>query len=73
MILPGFGIEAQDRLRASCALVVGCGALGCAAIDLLARAGVGRLVLVDRDVVEPTNLQRQSLYVDADARAGTPK
>ena len=73
MILPGFGTEAQERLRASCALVVGCGALGCAAIDLLARAGVGRLVLVDRDVVEPTNLQRQSLYVDADARAGAPK
>jgi adenylyltransferase/sulfurtransferase len=73
VILPGFGTEAQERLRASCALVVGCGALGCAATDLLARAGVGRLVLVDRDVVEPTNLQRQSLFVDADARAGAPK
>lgn len=72
-ILPGFGAEAQGRLRASCALVVGCGALGCAATDLLARAGVGRLVLVDRDVVELTNLQRQSLFTDADARAGVPK
>jgi adenylyltransferase/sulfurtransferase len=72
-ILPGFGADAQERLRASHALVVGCGALGCATIDLLARAGVGRLTLVDRDVVEVTNLQRQSLYVDADARAGTPQ
>jgi adenylyltransferase/sulfurtransferase len=72
-ILPGFGAGAQERLRLSHALVVGCGALGCAAIDLLARAGVGTLTLVDRDVVELTNLQRQSLFVDADARAGAPK
>jgi adenylyltransferase/sulfurtransferase len=73
MILPGFGVAAQARLAGSRALVVGCGALGCAAIDLLARAGVGTLTLLDRDVVEITNLQRQSLYVDADARAGAPK
>ena len=73
MILPGFGVAAQERLAGSRALVVGCGALGCAAVDLLARAGVGTLTLVDRDVVEVTNLQRQSLYVDADARAGVPK
>ena len=73
MILPGFGVAAQARLAGAHALVVGCGALGCTAIDLLARAGVGTLTLVDRDVVELTNLQRQSLYVDADARAGVPK
>jgi adenylyltransferase/sulfurtransferase len=73
MILPGFGTAAQERLAGSRALVVGCGALGCAAVDLLARAGVGTLTLVDRDVVEVTNLQRQSLFVDADARAGVPK
>jgi molybdopterin/thiamine biosynthesis adenylyltransferase len=73
VILPGFGMAAQERLRASRALVVGCGALGCAAIDLLARAGVGRLTLVDRDIVERSNLQRQSLYVEADAAAGVPK
>jgi adenylyltransferase/sulfurtransferase len=73
MILPGFGVSAQARLADARALVVGCGALGCVAIDLLARAGVGALTLVDRDVVEMTNLQRQSLYVDADARGGVPK
>lgn len=72
-ILPGFGAGAQGHLRLSHALVVGCGALGCATIDLLARAGVGTLTLVDRDVVELTNLQRQSLYVEADVREGVPK
>lgn len=72
-ILPGFGRTAQERLRAAHALVVGCGALGCACIDLLARAGVGTLTLVDRDVVELTNLQRQTLYSESDARAALPK
>ena len=72
-ILPEFGAGAQRHLRLSHALVVGCGALGCAAIDLLARAGVGTLTLVDRDVVELTNLQRQSLFVEADAAGGVPK
>lgn len=72
-ILTGFGPQAQERLRNAHALVVGCGALGCAAIDLLARAGVGALTLVDRDVVELTNLQRQTLYTQTDADQGTPK
>lgn len=69
----GIGVAGQERIRASCALVVGCGALGTHAIDALARAGVGRLVVVDRDVVEWSNLQRQSLFREADAAAGTPK
>ena len=73
MILPGFGRAAQEALAGSHALVVGCGALGCAAIDLLARAGVGTLTLVDRDTVEATNLQRQTLYTERDAREGAPK
>ncbi|MFM1833242.1 MAG: hypothetical protein RLZZ461_1558, partial [Planctomycetota bacterium] len=51
----------------------GCGALGTVAADLLCRAGVGTLVIVDRDVVERSNLQRQTLYVEADAKRGTPK
>ncbi|MBL9142028.1 MAG: ThiF family adenylyltransferase [Phycisphaerae bacterium] len=73
VILPGFGEQAQERLRSAHALVVGCGALGCAAIDLLARAGVGTITIVDRDVVELTNLQRQCLFTERDAREGVPK
>jgi adenylyltransferase/sulfurtransferase len=73
MILPGFGRESQERLAAAHALVVGCGALGCAAIDLLARAGVGMLTLVDRDVVEWSNLQRQTLFGERDAAEGAAK
>lgn len=73
MLLLGIGEEGQQRLRESHALVVGCGALGCVIIDSLARAGVGTLTIVDRDVVEITNLQRQILYDEADVNAGTPK
>ncbi len=73
LILPGFSEAAQERLRDSHALVVGCGALGCASADLLVRAGVGRLTLVDRDIVEETNLQRQCLFTEEDARNGVPK
>lgn len=73
MLLEGVGSDGQARLGAGCVLIVGCGALGCALADTLARAGVGRLVLVDRDIVEWTNLQRQSLFDERDAAAGTPK
>lgn len=69
----GIGQEGQRRLRASKAVVVGCGALGCATISLLARAGIGQLVVVDRDFVELSNLQRQILFEEADAAAGLPK
>jgi adenylyltransferase/sulfurtransferase len=72
-IIDGFGDAAQERLRGSHALMVGCGALGCASIDLLARAGVGTLTLVDRDLVELTNLQRQSLFTEDDAKRAVPK
>ena len=65
-ILPGFGDEGQRRLLASHALIVGVGALGSAVAESLCRAGVGRLTLVDRDIVEITNLQRQALYAEAD-------
>jgi len=70
-LLPDIGNAGQDRIGASHAVVVGCGALGCASADLLVRAGVGRVTLIDRDVVDPTNLQRQSLYAEADE--GEPK
>lgn len=71
--LAQIGAEGQARLRAATAAVVGLGALGAAGADLLARAGVGRLILIDRDVVDWSNLQRQSLYTEEDAREGRPK
>jgi adenylyltransferase/sulfurtransferase len=73
MLLPGIGSEGQARLSASHALIVGAGALGCTALDQLTRAGVGTLTIVDRDVVELTNLQRQVLFDEADAHDQLPK
>lgn len=70
-VLPGFGPGAAERLGAAHVMVIGAGALGCPAIDLLARAGVGRISIVDRDVVELSNLQRQTLFAEADV--GKPK
>lgn len=73
MLLPGIGEEGQRRLLNAHAAVIGCGALGTVAAEILVRAGVGRVTLVDRDIVEWTNLQRQTLFEEADARDGTPK
>lgn len=72
-LLPELGAEGQARLASAHAAVVGVGALGCTSADLLVRAGVGRVTLIDRDIVETTNLQRQTLYTEADAEAGLPK
>ncbi|MGP1346470.1 MAG: ThiF family adenylyltransferase [Phycisphaerales bacterium] len=72
-LLPQIGVEGQRQLARSTAVVVGCGALGCVSSDLLARAGVGRLILIDRDVVEPSNLHRQTLFTESDAAARAPK
>lgn len=69
----GIGTEGQARLATGRVLVIGCGGLGSSAIHLLARSGVGHLTVVDRDLVELSNLQRQLLYDEADAAAGTPK
>jgi adenylyltransferase/sulfurtransferase len=67
------GPEGQARLAQGRALVVGCGALGCALADMLVRAGVGTVRLVDRDFVEWSNLNRQILFDEADAQAHRPK
>jgi molybdopterin/thiamine biosynthesis adenylyltransferase len=67
------GEEGQERLGASSAVVVGCGALGTAVASLLVRAGLGRLLIIDRDFVEDSNLQRQTLFEEADARETLPK
>ncbi len=67
------GAAGQARLRAARVLLAGCGGLGAESASLLARAGVGLLRLVDRDVVELTNLQRQALFDEADVRGCIPK
>jgi adenylyltransferase/sulfurtransferase len=73
MLFRPFGREGQERLRASGAVLVGCGAIGAAAANLLVRAGIGSLRILDRDFVEASNLQRQSLFNEEDARLALPK
>ncbi len=68
-----FGAEGQEKLSTSTAVIVGCGALGTVQASLLARAGTGTIRLIDRDYVEESNLQRQLLYTEADARDALPK
>ncbi len=71
LVLPGFGQAGQDRLAAARVVVIGAGGLGCAVLPALAAAGVGSITVVDPDVVELTNLPRQTLYTEADL--GRPK
>jgi adenylyltransferase/sulfurtransferase len=73
VLFPGIGPEGQKRLAQSRVAIVGCGATGTCVSSLLGRAGVGELVIIDRDFVEPSNLQRQSLFDEADAAESTPK
>src|SRR6202451_726007 len=67
------GAHGQSKLSAARVAIVGCGATGSAIASLLARAGVGTLRIIDRDYVEPSNLQRQSLFDENDARESLPK
>lgn len=73
VLFAGIGSHGQSQLSSSHVAVVGCGATGAAAASLLARAGVGTLTLIDRDFVEPSNLQRQILFDEADALQALPK
>ena len=73
VLFAGIGAEGQRRLAAARVVIVGCGATGSATAALLARAGVGTLRLLDRDYVEASNLQRQSLFDEADAAESLPK
>lgn len=73
MLFAGIGPEGQRRLLASRATIVGCGAIGAAAANLLVRAGVGSIQIIDRDFVEPSNLQRQTLFDESHARIALPK
>ena len=73
ILFAGIGAEGQERLGRARALIVGCGALGTAQAESLARAGVGALRIVDRDFVEPSNLHRQTMFTERDARERLPK
>ena len=73
ILFRGIGAEGQRRLAAGRVAIVGCGATGSALASLLARAGVGKLRIIDRDYVEASNLQRQSLFDEVDASESLPK
>src|SRR5213593_3797412 len=73
VLFRGIGVEGQRRLQVARVAIVGCGATGSAVASLLARSGVGTLRVIDRDYVEPSNLQRQALFDEADAAESIPK
>ncbi|MGA2510653.1 MAG: ThiF family adenylyltransferase [Candidatus Acidiferrales bacterium] len=73
ILFAGIGEAGQEKLLGSSAVLVGCGALGTVVANLLVRAGLGRLRIIDRDFVEPSNLQRQTLFDESDARDALPK
>lgn len=72
-LLPQIGAEGQRKISAARIAFIGCGALGTVSAELLVRAGVGFVRLIDRDLVELTNLQRQTLYDETDVAEQTPK
>src|SRR5580698_5961291 len=73
ILFPGIGEAGQEALLRAHAVVVGCGALGSFHAAALARAGVGRLTIIDRDYVEASNLHRQWLFEESDAAEALPK
>jgi molybdopterin-synthase adenylyltransferase len=73
ILFAGIGEAGQRRLLASRIAIVGCGALGTVLANLLVRAGIGHIRIIDRDFVEPSNLQRQTLFDESDARDSLPK
>ncbi len=73
ILFEGIGEEGQERILAGKAVLVGCGALGTVLANLLVRAGAGYLRIIDRDFVEASNLPRQTLFEESDARDALPK
>ena len=73
ILLREIGSAGQDKINGKTAVIIGCGALGCATAEILTRAGVGRIRLADRDFVELSNLQRQVLFDESDAAERLPK
>lgn len=72
-LFPPIGKKGQQKIRQKHILMIGAGALGSGNADILTRAGVGKLTIVDRDYVEASNLQRQQLYTEADVKEKLPK
>lgn len=66
ILLDGWDIDAQERLKLANVLIVGCGGIGCTTAELLTRAGVGKITLIDSDTIEVSNLQRQIAYTEQD-------
>lgn len=73
ILFPHIGKEGQEKIRQKHVLIIGAGALGSSIAEMLVRAGVGKLTIVDRDYVEFSNLQRQQLYTERDVEARMPK
>ncbi len=73
ILFPGIGPEGQRKLAGSRIVIVGCGATGSVLSSLLVRAGVGYVRIIDRDYIEPSNLQRQVLFDESDAAESLPK
>jgi adenylyltransferase/sulfurtransferase len=72
-LFPAIGREGQAKIRSATIVIVGCGALGSLQAEILCRAGIGTLKIIDRDFVEPSNLQRQALFTESDAASMIPK
>ena len=73
ILFSGIGKEGQQRLSESFAVIIGCGALGSMHAEMLARAGIGRLRLIDRDFIEESNLHRQVMFNERDVEERLPK
>ncbi|MEH7127629.1 thiazole biosynthesis adenylyltransferase ThiF [Neobacillus drentensis] len=73
VLFPGIGKEGQVKISSKHVLIIGAGALGSGSAEVLTRAGVGKLTIIDRDYVEASNLQRQQLYTEEDVAEKLPK
>ncbi|MBS4190032.1 ThiF family adenylyltransferase [Bacillus sp. FJAT-49705] len=72
-LFPSIGKDGQEKIRSKHVLMIGAGALGSGNAEILTRAGIGKLTIVDRDYVEASNLQRQQLYTEQDVEKKLPK
>ena len=73
ILFPSIGKEGQEKIRSKHVLMIGAGALGSGNAEMLTRAGIGKLTIIDRDYVEESNLQRQQLYTEQDVADKMPK